>query len=93
MFLSLQMGRRQGTNFNLLTITITMQDQNYRWRLVAKKLAGEASEEESTQLQAILDDDPYLNVLMMDLSNLWSATNEVALSTKPVKVGDIQSCK
>lgn len=70
-----------------------MQDQNYRWRLVAKKLAGEASEEESTQLQAILDDDPYLNVLMMDLSNLWSATNEVELSTKPVKGGDIYSCK
>lgn len=70
-----------------------MQDQNYRWRLVAKKLAGEASEEESTQLQAILDDDPYLNVLMMDLSNLWSATNEVELSTKPVKSGDIYSCK
>lgn len=70
-----------------------MQDQNYRWRLVAKKLAGEASEEESTQLQAILDDDPYLNVLMIDLSNLWSATNEVGLSTKPVKGGDIYSRK
>ncbi len=70
-----------------------MQDQNYRWRLVAKKLAGEASEEESTQLQAILDDDPYLNVLMMDLSNLWSATNEAALSTRPVKGGDIYSSK
>ena len=70
-----------------------MQDQNYRWRLVAKKLAGEASEEESTQLQAILNDDPYLNVLMMDLSNLWAATNEVALSTKPVKGDDIYSCK
>ncbi len=70
-----------------------MQDQNYRWRLVAKKLAGEASEEESTQLQAILDDDPYLNILMMDLSNLWAATNEVALSTKRVKGDDIYSCK
>ena len=70
-----------------------MQDQNYRWQLVAKKLAGEASEEESNQLQAILDDDPYLNVLMIDLSNLWSATNEAELSTKPVKAGDIYSCK
>jgi hypothetical protein len=71
-----------------------MQDQNYRWRLVAKKLAGEMSQEENTQLQAILDDDPYLNVLMIDLTNLWSATKEVALPGKPATVaGDIYSCK
>ena len=62
-----------------------MQDQNNRWKLVAKKLAGEASEEESSKLQAMLDDDPYLNVLMMDLSNLWSATKEAGLPSKPPK--------
>jgi hypothetical protein len=70
-----------------------MQDQNNRWKLVAKKLAGEASEEESTQLQAILDGDPYLNVLMIDLSNLWSATNEVVLPGQPAKGGNISPCK
>lgn len=56
-----------------------MQDQNNRWNLVAKKLAGDASEEEKSQLQALLDDDPFLNVLMMDLSNLWSSANEVVI--------------
>ena len=70
-----------------------MQGQNYRWRLVEKKLAGEASEEESKELQAILDDDPYLNVLMIDLSNLWSAANEVVLPRQPAKSADINRCK
>ena len=70
-----------------------MQDQNNRWKLVAKKLSGEASEEESTQLQAILDDDPYLNILMLDLSNLWSAANEVVLSGRQAKAGDSYYCK
>ena len=70
-----------------------MQDQNYRWRLVEKKLAGEASEEESKKLQAILDDDPYLNVLMIDLSNLWSAANEVLLPGQAAKGADIYPCK
>ena len=70
-----------------------MQDQNKRWKLVAKKLSGEASEEENTQLQAILDDDPYLNVLMLDLSNLWSAPNKVVLPGRQTKAGDNYSCK
>jgi len=69
-----------------------MQDQNNRWCLVAKKLAGKASEEESSQLQAILDEDPYLNVLMIDLSNLWSAANDVVLPIKAVKGTDLYSC-
>jgi hypothetical protein len=70
-----------------------MQDQNNRWKLVAKKLAGEASEEESTQLQAMLDDDPYLNVLMMDLSNLWSATKEVVKPSQPPEGDRVNPCK
>jgi hypothetical protein len=73
--------------------SIIMQDQNNRWNLVAKKLAGEASEEEKSQLQTILDDDPFLNVLMMDLSNLWSSANEVVIPTQPFKGGDRCSCK
>jgi len=60
---------------------------------VAKKLAGKASEEESSQLQAILDEDPYLNVLMIDLSNLWSAANEVVLPIQAVKGTDLYSYK
>ena len=69
-----------------------MQDQNNRWQLVAKKLAGEASEEESTQLRAILDDNPYMTALMMDLSDLWSSTNKLALPGQ-AKNGDMYSCK
>jgi len=51
-----------------------MQDHNNRWGLVAKKLAGEASAEECKKLQDMLDDDPYLTALMLDLSNLWGTS-------------------
>ena len=48
-----------------------MQDQNYRWQLVGKKLAGNATDEEIRQLQEVLNEEPYLTALMMDLNHLW----------------------
>jgi len=53
-----------------------MEEQNYRWRLVEKKLAGQASDEEIKQLDDVLNDEPYLTALMMDLAHLWGGGEE-----------------
>jgi hypothetical protein len=53
-----------------------MEEQNYRWRLVEKKLAGQASDEEIKQLDDVLNGEPYLTALMMDLTHLWGSPEE-----------------
>lgn len=60
-----------------------MEDQNYRWQLVSKKLAGKTTDDENLELQKLLDSDPYLTALMVDLSNLWAVPNN---DKKPAKL-------
>lgn len=74
----------KGAVYKILILTI-MEEQNYRWRLVEKKLAGQASDEEIKQLDDVLNEEPYLTALMMDLAHLWGDQEEGAVMSKREK--------
>jgi ferric-dicitrate binding protein FerR (iron transport regulator) len=46
-------------------------NQEYAWNLIAKKLAGEASQEELDQLEILLKNDPELHYPLQIISDLW----------------------
>lgn len=46
-------------------------NQEYTWNLIAKKLAGEASQEELDQLEALLRNDPSLHYPLQIITDLW----------------------
>ncbi|HLY70655.1 MAG TPA: FecR family protein [Puia sp.] len=47
-------------------------NQEYAWDLIAKKLAGEASEEELEELELLLRSDPGLHYPLQIISDLWN---------------------
>lgn len=53
-----------------------MKDQNRIWRLMGKKLAGEASEEELLELEKIIRDNPDLVYQLQIFSDYWKATQK-----------------
>jgi ferric-dicitrate binding protein FerR (iron transport regulator) len=46
-------------------------NQEYAWNLIAKKLAGEASQEELDQLESLLRNDPGLHYPLQIITDLW----------------------
>jgi transmembrane sensor len=46
-------------------------NQEYAWNLIAKKLAGEASQEELQQLEVLLRNDPGLHYPLQIITDLW----------------------
>ncbi|HEX4374847.1 MAG TPA: hypothetical protein VHZ50_16195, partial [Puia sp.] len=46
-------------------------NQEYAWNLIAKKLAGEASQEELEQLELLLRNDPGLHYPLQIITDLW----------------------
>ncbi len=53
-------------------------DQAYVWNLVAKKLAGEASEEELRTLEQLLNHNPALHHPVETITHLWLHSNPQA---------------
>lgn len=43
------------------------------WRLLARKMSGEATEEELAALQELLKDDPEMNYIAETFSRLWNS--------------------
>ncbi|HSZ87056.1 MAG TPA: FecR family protein [Puia sp.] len=46
-------------------------NQEYAWNLIAKKLSGEASQEELEQLEILLRNDPGLHYPLQIITDLW----------------------
>jgi hypothetical protein len=49
-----------------------MQKENI-WKLMARKMAGEATKEELNELENILKNDPVMNYTAETFSRLWNA--------------------
>ena len=49
-----------------------MQKENI-WKLMARKMKGEATEEELSELEKILKNDPVMNYTAETFSRLWNA--------------------
>jgi hypothetical protein len=43
------------------------------WRLLARKMSGEATKEELNALQELLKDDPEMNYIAETFSRLWNS--------------------
>ena len=52
-----------------------MQDQNHVWRLLARCLAQEATEDERNELEQILSREPDLKISINKLINFWHTPN------------------
>ncbi|HKO82308.1 MAG TPA: hypothetical protein VJU78_17990 [Chitinophagaceae bacterium] len=50
----------------------TMQNENI-WKLLARKMTGEATEEELKELQLTLKNDPVMNYTAETFVRLWNA--------------------
>lgn len=50
------------------------EDQYYIWRLIARKLAGDASQKELQELQELLQDNPHIQYSVEVLTDLWNTT-------------------
>ncbi len=48
------------------------EQKDYTWKLIAKKLCGEASSDELRELEQLLHDNPELYYPMQTLSDLWN---------------------
>ena len=46
------------------------------WKLLARKMAGEATQEELEELQDLLKDDPQMNYIAETFSRLWNGLPE-----------------
>src|SRR5579872_3273063 len=51
------------------------EQKDYTWKLIAKKLSGEASPEELRELEQLLHDNPELYYPVQTLSDLWNPTD------------------
>jgi len=51
-----------------------MQDENI-WKLLARKMTGEATEEELKQLQDMIKEDPSMRYTAETFSRLWNASS------------------
>ena len=60
-----------------------MQDENI-WKLLARKMTGEATEEELKELQNILKNDPVMKYTAETFSRLWNTlSNQQAQENNP----------
>jgi hypothetical protein len=50
------------------------KDQYLVWRLIAKKLSGDASQNELQELQELVQDNPHIQYSIEVLTNLRSTT-------------------
>ena len=60
-----------------------MKDKDYIWKLIARKLSGEATPQELRELEAFLESDPGTQYALFLLSSLWSP--EESPDTTPVE--------
>ena len=63
-----------------------MQKENI-WKLMARKMKGEATEEELSELENILKNDPVMNYTAETFSHLWNALSVQQTSPNNIKMG------
>ena len=56
------------------------------WKLMARKMTGEATEEELSELENILKNDPVMNYTAETFSRLWDALS-IQTSPNNIKMG------
>lgn len=74
---------------------LTIMEQDHIWNLIAKKLAGEASEEELQELGKQLRSNPGLHYSMQTIVDLWQsnkhADNETAIDAYRMHIERMKS--